>query len=146
MSTMLDRLRRFRPLGSPGGAGSVGVPASPGSGLPAELVPVFAALDSTVAGAVRIVADATREAHELDAAAEREATQLIADARRAAAAARAERAAEVRAAGKSRADRTRSTADAEARRLVERRAELDPVVAVVLQRLRDDVLSTVEPG
>ena len=65
MSLMLDRLRRFRPVGAPGGAGPVGVPEDRRSGVPTELVAVFDALDSVIAECRAIRARAEQPAAPL---------------------------------------------------------------------------------
>jgi len=66
---MLDRLRRFRPVGTPGGAGPVGVPMDSRTGVPAELDPVFRALDAAIADSEEIRARASEQAARLIATA-----------------------------------------------------------------------------
>ncbi|WP_406047186.1 hypothetical protein [Kribbella sp. NBC_00889] len=139
MSVMLDRLRRFRPVGSPGGAGPVGVPVDRHSDVPAELVAVFDALDGVIAECREIRARAEREAAELIDAAQREVAGLAASAAARGAAERAEAAAAITAGGDAVAERTRTTASAEAELLTRRgRQRMDALVALVLERVRGD--------
>ena len=143
MSTMLDRLRRFRPVGTPGGAGPVGVPVDSRSGVPEELVPVFAALDAAIAESERIRAEATEQAAELVAGARTDAAGTISDARTRATGERAEVTAAVRARADSAVDRTLAGAAADASRLREAGSQrMDGVVALVLDRLRAEVWGT----
>ena len=114
MSVMLDRLRRFRPVGAPGGAGPVGVPVDRSPGMPTELSGIFAALDGVIAECREIRERAEREAVELVGAAEREAAGLVASAAARAPAERAEAAAAISAAGDAAAEYTRTAATAEA--------------------------------
>ena len=139
MSVMLDRLRRFRPMGAPGGAGPVGVPVDTRSGPPAELVGVFEALDGVIDDCRRIREEAEQEATELIAAADREAGQLVADARSQAAAERATAAASIRLTGDAAAEQLRAAAATEADRLVQHGSQqLDGLVSVVLRKLHDE--------
>jgi hypothetical protein len=139
MSVMLDRLRRFRPIGSPGGAGPVGVPVDHRSGVPAELVPVFDALDDVIAECREIRARSEEEAAELIDSAQREAAGLVASAAARAAAERAEAAAAIRAGEDAVAERDRATATAEAETLIRRgRERIDELVTLILDRVRAD--------
>lgn len=137
MSIMLDRLRRFRPVGTPGGAGAVGVPEDSHAGVPAELVAVFAALDATIAECDEIRSRSQRQAAELVAAARTDAAGLETDARARATGERAEIAAAIQARGDTEVDRTLAAATAEASAV--RQAGLrrmDDLVTSVLDRLR----------
>ncbi|HEU4947152.1 MAG TPA: hypothetical protein VFT31_08370 [Kribbella sp.] len=139
MSMMLDRLRRFRPVGAPGGAGAVGVPVDARSGPPAELKPVFEALDPVIVECDRIRRQAERDAADLTAGADREAAGLVADARSRVAAERADAAAAIRLRGDAAAERVRTAADAEVERLIEHgRQQLDMLVGMVLDNLREE--------
>lgn len=139
MSVMLDRLRRFRPVGSPGGAGPVGVPLDQRSGVPAELVAVFDALDGVIAECLEIRARAEHDAVELIGAAEREAAGLVASAAAGAVAERAEAAAAIAAGGDAAVENARTTASAEAELVTQRgRQRMDALVALIVDRVRDD--------
>jgi hypothetical protein len=139
MSVMLDRLRRFRPVGAPGGAGPVGVPMDHQGGVPAELVAVFDALDGVIAECQEIRAGAEREAAELIGAAQREAAGLVATAGVRAPAERAGAAAAIATDGDAVAEHTRTTATAEADLLTRRgRQQMDGLVALILDRVRAD--------
>ncbi len=139
MSVMLDRLRRFRPVGTPGGAGPVGVPVDSRAGVPAELVGIFEALDAVIAECREIREQAERDAAELVGAAHREAAGLVAQAGARATAERAEAAAAIQAGGDAAAEQTRIAATAEVDLLThlgqERMGEL---VALILDRVRDE--------
>lgn len=74
-------LDRFRPVGAPGPAGPVGVPAVDDQGVARELAPVFAALAPDVAAGRRLVDDARRAAEEEIAEARERAAAVIARAR-----------------------------------------------------------------
>jgi hypothetical protein len=139
MSVMLDRLRRFRPVGTPGSAGPpVGVPVDTRSGVPAELVGVFGALDSVIAECRDIRADAEQEAADLAAAAKREAAGLVDEAGTRAPAERAEAAAGIRAGGDAAAERIRTAATAEADLVIRRgQQRMDELVALILNRVRE---------
>jgi vacuolar-type H+-ATPase subunit H len=75
--TILDR---FRPVGAPGPAGPVGVPASDQIGPAAELVPVFAALAADVDACARIVEEARNRAQETLSSARQRAGAITAQA------------------------------------------------------------------
>ncbi|MEV0283571.1 hypothetical protein AB0H36_05555 [Kribbella sp. NPDC050820] len=139
VSVMLDRLRRFRPVGTPGGAGPVGVPADDPSGVPAELVAVFAALDEVIIECQEIRTRAAQQAADIAGGAERDAAGSIADARTRAAGERADAAAAVRARGDAAVDQTLAAASAEAD-LVSRQGlqRMDGVVALVVDRILAD--------
>ncbi|WP_207344274.1 hypothetical protein [Arthrobacter sp. E3] len=92
----LGILDRFRPVGTPGPAGPVGVPATDVQGPTAELVPVFAALDADVEACAVIVEEARIKAARDVAAARTHAAAVLARARLEAGAARADAAARVR--------------------------------------------------
>ncbi|WP_405064901.1 hypothetical protein OG558_23440 [Kribbella sp. NBC_01510] len=110
MSLMLDRLRRFRPVGAPGGAGPVGVPEDRHCGVPVELVAVFDALDGVIAECREIRTRAEDEAAELIGTAQREAAGLVASAAARGPAERAEAAARITVGGEAVAERTRTAA------------------------------------
>lgn len=144
MSIMLDRLRRFRPVGTPGGAGAVGVPEDSRSGVPAELVAVFASLDAVIAECEELRAQAAEQAADLIATARTEAAGIVSDARTRATGERAEITATIRARGDAEVDRTLATATADAddiRRTGLR--QMDRLVNLVIARLRADVQGTV---
>ncbi|TCC21600.1 hypothetical protein [Kribbella sindirgiensis] len=144
MSTMLDRLRRFRPVGTPGGAGPVGVPVDTRAGVPTELVAVFAALDAVIADCADIRSQATERATALVATAQADAAGMAADARARATGERAEVAAAIQARGDAAVDRTLATAVADATHLERAgRQRMDRLVALVLDQLRADVRGTV---
>jgi len=137
MSVMLDRLRRFRPVGAPGGAGPVGVPADRHSGVPTELVVLFEALDGVIAECREIRSRADQEAAELIGAAEREAAGLVASAAARAPAERAEAATLIASGGDAVVAHTRTAASAEAERLTRRgRQGMDELVDLILDRVR----------
>jgi len=138
MSVMLDRLRRFRPVGTPGSAGPpVGVPEDTRSGVPAELVGVFGALDGVIAECQHIRVSAEQEAADLVAAAKREAAGLVDEAGARASAERAEAAAGIRAGGDAAAERIRAAATAEADLVIRRgQQRMDELVALILNRVR----------
>ncbi|TCN29603.1 hypothetical protein EV644_13842 [Kribbella orskensis] len=136
---MLDRLRRFRPVGTPGGAGPVGVPEDTRTGVPAELVGIFGALDEVIAECREIREQAGRDAAELVDAAQREAAGLVAEAGARATAERAETAAAIQAGGEVAAEQTRTAASAEVDLLTRRgRERMDELVALILERVRDN--------
>jgi vacuolar-type H+-ATPase subunit H len=139
MSVMLDRLRRFRPIGAPGGAGPVGVPVDRRNGAPTELVAVFDALDGVIAECRQIRTQAEQDAAALIGAAQREAAGLVASATARTAAERAEAAAAITAGGDALAAQTRTTASDEAGLLTRRgRQRMDALVALIVERIRDD--------
>jgi hypothetical protein len=143
MGVMLDRLRRFRPVGTPGGAGPVGVPEDTRDGVPAELVAVFAALDATIVECDEIRTRSRQQAAERVAAAQAEAAGLEAAARVQASGERAELVAAIRARGDAAVNRTRATASSAATDLRRTGSQrMDRLVALVLDRLRADVRGT----
>jgi 3-hydroxyacyl-CoA dehydrogenase len=77
-------LDRFRPIGAPGAAGSMGVPVSELRGAEAELAPVFAALASEWENADAVVAQATAAAAKARADAAERAADIVAAAQRSA--------------------------------------------------------------
>ena len=91
----LSVLDRFRPAGTPGPAGPVGVPATDVQGPAAELVPVFAALAADVEACAVLVEEARIQAAHDVAAARTQAAAVLSRARLEAGAARAEAAARV---------------------------------------------------
>ncbi|GAA2806749.1 hypothetical protein [Kribbella solani] len=144
MSTMLDRLWRFRPVGAPGGAGPVGVPEDARSGVPAELAGVFVALDATIAECDEVRAHAGHEAAGMVAAARTDAAALVAAARTQAVGERAEIAAAIQARGDAEVARTRATATEDTGDLRQAGSQrMDDFVALVLDRLRADVQGLV---
>ncbi|GAA1599250.1 MULTISPECIES: hypothetical protein [Kribbella] len=143
MSMMLDRLRRLRPVGTPGGAGPVGVPEDSRAGVPAELVAVFAALDATIAECEEVRTRSGQQAADLIAAARTEAAGLVSDARTRATGERAEIAAALQARGDAEVERTRAGARADASDVRQAGLQrLDILVAAVLDRLRADIQRT----
>ena len=56
----LSILDRFRPVGAPGAAGPVGVPAADDQGPAAEVAPVFAALADGVGANAGVAAESRR--------------------------------------------------------------------------------------
>jgi len=143
MSSTLDRLRRFRPLGTPGGVRSVGVPEDTRAGVPAELLAVFAALDAAIAECDEVRARSGQRAADLIASARNEAAGLVADARTRAVGEQAEITAAIQARGDAEADRTLATATADVGEL--RQAGLQRMgglVTLVLDRLRAGVRGT----
>ncbi|MFF0341306.1 hypothetical protein [Kribbella sp. NPDC004875] len=137
MSTLLDRLHRFRPVGTPGGAGPVGVPVDSRGGVPAELVAVFEALDDVIAECQDIRARAARRADGMVATARTDAAGLISDARKRAVGEQAEAAAAVRARGGRAADQPLAAATAQAALLRDGAAQrMERLVEFVLERVR----------
>lgn len=112
-----DRLRRFRPVGTPGAAAPAGVPADEDAEQLAELAPVFEALRDTVREAEQLRAAAEDAAAAIEAAADEKVVATEADARRQMAEARAEVSAE-----------RAQVADEERRRLL---SEADDAAALV---------------
>jgi hypothetical protein len=96
-----DFLDRFRPAGTPGAAGAVGVPADRLAGAEQELAPVFAALAGTERECAAIRERAERSAERRTAQAHRMAAAIIARARSQAAAERASAAAGVQEAART---------------------------------------------
>ena len=132
---LVDLLNRFRRLGAPPGppARPVGIPASGGEALLAELAPLFAALDAIGDEATAIRADAERRAADLRSGASSEAGSIVAQARAAAADARREAAAERQRAMRGEAERVRVDAEREVARIrAQARAQLSALVAVVV--------------
>jgi hypothetical protein len=74
-------LDRFRPVGAPGPAGQVGVPAAADQGPAAELAPVFAALAADVESCRTLVEQARQEADGALFHAREQVASLIAQAR-----------------------------------------------------------------
>jgi len=77
-SSILDR---FRPVGAPGPAGPVGVPATGEQGPAVELAPVFDALAPDVESCRQLVQEARREADGALSDALEEAAAIVARAR-----------------------------------------------------------------
>ncbi|MEV0787851.1 hypothetical protein [Kribbella sp. NPDC050459] len=143
MSTMLDRLRRFRPVGTPGGAGPVGVPMDSRTGVPAELVPVFRALDAAIADSEEIRARASEQAARLIATARTDAAGMVMDARARATGEQAEVTAAIQARADSAVEQLLTTATAAAVQLQEAGSQrMDNLVEAVLDRLRADLWET----
>jgi hypothetical protein len=88
-------LDRFRPVGAPGPAGPVGVPAVDDQGVATELAPVFAALAPDVQACTALVDEARQEADAALSQARELAAAAIAQARLDAGADRARAAAAV---------------------------------------------------
>ena len=88
-------LDRFRPVGSPGPSGPVGVPSADVEGADAELIPVFEALQPDTDAARRRVEEASEQARILLAETRRQAEADVARARLESAAVRARAAEQV---------------------------------------------------
>jgi len=91
----LNFLDRFRPVGAPGPAGPIGVPASDNPGPAAELAPVFAALAADVDASAAVVEAARLHAEHDMAKARTQAAAILSRARLDAGAERARAAAHV---------------------------------------------------
>lgn len=91
----LSILDRFRPVGAPGPAGPIGVPATDDQGPAAELAAVFAALAADVEACAALVEQARLNADEDVARARTQAAAILSQARLAAGAERANAAARV---------------------------------------------------
>jgi len=139
----LSILDRFRPVGAPGPAGPVGVPAVDEPGHAAELAPVFAALAADVESCRRLVEDAQQQADRTRADARAEAAAIVARARRAEAAARSDAAATIERVATAQDEHTLEVARAAASALQESgSARIPDAVQAVIDRLLADVLAT----
>jgi hypothetical protein len=140
-----DFLARFRPVGSPGAAVSVGVPADRVAEAGAELEPLFELLADTEAEIDRIRASADQriaESHQL--AAER-AAEVIAQARLLADAERADASARARAAADREDEQERTAAEAQAAQIRQSANErMDEQVAEIVAAVREK-LAGLEP-
>jgi hypothetical protein len=137
-----DLLQRLRPVGAPGAAGPVAVPAHADDVLAAELAPVFDALEPVLVecDAIRSTA-ATAAAAEI-AAAEQDARRVIADAVSRAPGERAAAAARIRRTADAAADALIADADTAAAQLVtDGRERLGMLADRVIARLRATVTS-----
>ncbi|CAN5375266.1 hypothetical protein BH11ACT1_BH11ACT1_23270 [soil metagenome] len=138
----LSILDRFRPVGAPGPAGPVGVPAVDEPGHAAELAPVFAALAPDVESARRLIADAQQQADATLADARFDAAAILSRARRDEAAARADATATIEQAASAEDERMLETARAAAAALsVSGSARLPAAVHLVIDRLLADHLA-----
>jgi vacuolar-type H+-ATPase subunit H len=139
----LSILDRFRPVGAPGPAGPVGVPAVEEPGHAAELAPVFAALAPDIEACRRLVDDARRGAEDDLSRARDEAAAIVARARLESDAVRADAAAAVEHAASDQDERTRETARREAARLrATGTAGIPDAVGRVIDRLLADQLTS----
>jgi hypothetical protein len=126
MSTIRDLLDRFRPAGTAGPAGAVGVPADRVTERSAELAPVFASLAEAQVAAARIRSDAAERAQSRRAAAAAAAELVVAEARQRVKAVRAEAAAAAHGAAHAAAEEVLDRARAEAARLRDRATQRLP--------------------
>lgn len=142
---ILDLLNRLRPVGAPGPAGPVAVPAEEEDRAAAELAPVFAALADTVAQTDALRAAATERAAATTAESEREAGTLVANATSRAAGERAAAAARVQASG---ADEAAALLDEAKRQSTRLRAgsepRLDELTEIVITNLRANVAAETD--
>lgn len=137
----LSILDRFRPVGAPGPAGAVGVPAADSRGHAAELALVFAALAPDVEACQRLVDEARKLAEDDTARARTAAAAIVARARLESDAARADAADLVEQATSERDMRTLETARREASRLrASGVARIPDTVGRVIDRLLADQL------
>lgn len=111
MARARDLLDRFRPVGAPGAATAVGVPADRLAEVSQELEPVLALLDDVAAECTVVRADGERRARRLREEGLQRVARLQAAGRAQARAARAEEAA--RAQQRVEQERTRVLADGE---------------------------------
>ncbi|HEX6198152.1 MAG TPA: hypothetical protein VFZ37_19735 [Jiangellaceae bacterium] len=138
-----DLLNRLRPVGAPGPAGPVAVPAEEEDRAAAELAPVFAALAETAAEADAVRRSATDRAAATTAEAEREAASLVANATSRASAERAAAAARVHASGEEEAAALLAEAKQQAARLKEDSGpRLDELTDLVIANLREHITAT----
>jgi hypothetical protein len=137
MARARDILYRFRPAGSPGAAGTAGVPVDRAADLEAELEPLFAQLADTEAACASLVEDARHRAaarHLRDVEAAR---VLVATARDEAAIARAAAAVAAQRAGESDLSTILARAETEAEALRQRSsAHVASYVARVVAAVR----------
>lgn len=139
-------LTRFRPVGAPGGAGPVGVPADAEDTAAAELGPVFDALAPVLVECARIRRDAAAAAAALLAHAGTQAQALISQAESEAGPLRADAVAAVHHRTRLDSQRLVDEAQAEAQRLTRRGHDRLPgMVADLVAELRGD-LGLQPPG
>jgi vacuolar-type H+-ATPase subunit H len=137
----LSILDRFRPVGAPGPAGPVGVPALEEPGHATELAPVFAALAPDVETCQRLVDEARRDAEADVSGARAEAAAIVACARIESEAVRADAAAAVARDAAERDEHTQEAARREADRLrATGTAGIPDAVRLVIDRLLADQL------
>jgi vacuolar-type H+-ATPase subunit H len=134
----LSILDRFRPVGAPGPAGPVGVPAADDRGAAAELAAVFAAVAPDVQFCLDLVDEAHRKAEKRLARAREQAVARVAEARLAAA--------EVRASAASRVEQIASEQDARMlQQSADEAAELQKIraarVSALARSIVDELLS-----
>lgn len=115
MARVRDILYRFRPAGSPGAAGTAGVPVDRGADLAAELAPLFAQLADTETACDALVERARTDDAARHARVIASAQALVEGARDEAVVERAAAAAATRSAGEAElgAIRTRARSEAE---------------------------------
>jgi cell division septum initiation protein DivIVA len=137
----LNFLDRFRPVGAPGPAGAVGVPASDATGPAVELAPVFAALAADIEAGRELVEDATSRAEAMLATAREQAGALVAQAQLDVAGVRASAAARVfeDASGRDAALLTQAEHDSDTLRQAGT-AQLPSTVRTVIDRMLSEYL------
>ncbi len=129
MPGVRDLLERFRPVGTPGPAAPVGVPADGKALLEAELAPILVELEETRRQCDQVQAAARARADRLLADARARAEAVVAQARLRADAARADTAAAERRQREVEAQVELSRGAQEARRIARLAAERIPVLA-----------------
>ena len=140
-----DLLERSRPVGTPGAAAPVGVPADRVTELARELAPVFELLTGTEAESARIRDAATDETRARAQRATEEATRIVAAARRDAEAHRVDAATRV---GRMAAQETTATIAAAEREVALIRRRSQERIGPYLDRVVGDALlgSVAGPG
>ena len=122
MARVRDILYRFRPAGSPGAAGTAGVPVDRGADLSAELAPLFAQLADTEAACDALVENARSEAVARHGRVSDSAHALVEGARDEAVVERAASAAATQSSGETELGSIRAHAESEAQELGRRAA------------------------
>jgi RNA 3'-terminal phosphate cyclase len=140
-----DLLDRFRPVGAPGPASLVGVPADRLGEVVAELEPIFALLEDVEQQCRHIREEAEWDARRRRSQAGAARDQAVALAREDAKAARAEEAGSARRRGEEVGRAAAEKAISEVAALHERtRARLPELVAVAVQIVRDGTMGSDE--
>lgn len=146
MPRVRDLLYRFRPAGAPGAAGQAGVPADRGAESAAELEPLFAWLADTEEDCREMVAQARRDAAQIQELGQRQAQAVVADAGRRAEVERSATAAQLSQDGERAADAERRKAEAAVSALHQRAAETMPAyVDAVVSRVAVLIGRSIEP-